>query len=316
MNYFRCSTNDFGSVRNIVIGEIVRLTGCPLSRALELTRGDIVFDDNSIMVGDVLIPDVPEFVIEYLKRRPTVFPNSALLFPTLEGKPFHPAKYSKQFKGMLKIAGLENVATHPNSLSEEQWQKVLNILFQKKRAQYQAVLAGIFCSYLGLRPSEVAKLKKRDLDFAGLIISLRDTKSQEDQEVPMLPFMAEPLKQYVSHLKLDDPLFVRLSGEQWDRSDTCRAVVAYGKRKGFQGQITPRRLRASLGRTMSESAGSPSIIASLLRHKDPATSLQHYITHEISVVRDFLDNMDEPGNPQKNNDLDNQNHMDKNPGEN
>jgi len=293
MNYFRCSTNDFGAVRNIAIGEYVRLTGCPLSRALELTCGDIVFDDHSIMVGDVLISEVPEFVIDYLKRRPTVFPNSALLFPTLQGKPFHPAKYSKQFKGMLKIAGLENVATHPSALSEEQWQKVQSILFQKKRAQYQAVLAGTFCAFLGLRPSEVAKLTKNDLDFAGLIINLRDTKSQEDQQVPMLDFLVEPLQHYVSHIKGDGPLFVRLTGQQWDRSDACRAVVAYTKRKGFQGQITPRRLRASLARTMTETGAAPSMVANLLRHKDAATSLRHYIQHEIGLVRDFLAHMDE-----------------------
>lgn len=306
MNYFRCSDNDFGTMRNLVIGEIVRKTGYPLSRALELTYGDVVFDDDSIMVGNVLIQNVPTFVIDYLKRRGSVFSNTNLLFPTLDGRPLHPAKYSKQLQGMLKSVGLEEVGTHPNSLKTEHWKKIETILYQKRHTRSQVVLAGVLCAYLGLRPSEVAKLYKHDLDFAGLLITLRDTKSQVTQEVPILPFMIAPLKQYVSHLKENDPLFVTKTGLQWDRSNTHNAIVTYGKEIGLEGQITPRRLRASLGKKLSDFGAPPALIGKLLRHKDPATSLRYYMQSDFAQVRKYLLDIEEnqsPSNSETENDF-------------
>lgn len=293
MNYYRSTTSDLGTLRNLVIGEIVRQTGYPVSRALELSCGDVIFDEDSIMVGDVLIPSVPAFVIDYLKRRGTIFSNTNLLFPTLEGRPLHPAKYSKQMHGMLRNIGLEGITTHPKTLKNEQWEKLQTILYQKRHARLQVIFAGIFCSYLGLRPSEVAKISKRDLDFAGLLITLRDTKSQVTQDVPMLPFMIEPLKQYVSHLKENAPLFVTKTGKQWDRSDTHDAIVAYGKEIGLPGQITPRRLRASLGKKLSDFGAPPALIGKLLRHKDPATSLRYYMQSDFAQVRMYLIRIEE-----------------------
>lgn len=289
----RKSTDDIKDLRDLSAAWLVRSTDVTLRRVLEITRSDILFDGKSILLGDVILPVVPTYMLEYLDRRDQFFPKTSLLFPTLEGRSFLPAKYSKQFKSLLKAAGLEGAVTHPKDLSDLQWAQVERIRFDKQRPRYQVILAGTLCSFLGLRPSEVAKLIKRDLDFGGLIIMLRDTKSQEDQQTPILPFMVTPLERYTSHLSESDPLFVRMSGHQWDRKDACNALVAYGRANGIQGQITPRRLRATLGKTLSDTGAPPALIAKLLRHKDAATSLRHYTQTEINQVRGYLINMDE-----------------------
>lgn len=111
--------------------------------------------------------------------------------------------------------------------------------------------------------------------------------------------MVAPLERYTSHLGDYDPLFVRLSGHQWNRADACNSLVEYGKTIGIQGHITPRRLRATLGKTLSDTGSPPALIAELLRHKDAATSLRHYTQSEINQVRRFLINMDDHITPSK-----------------
>jgi len=293
----RKSIDDIKDLRNLSVAWLVRSTELSQRRVLELTEADILHDERSILLEDEILSSTPVYLHEYLNRRDQVFPKTPLLFPTLAGRSFLPVKYSVQFRSLLRDAGLEGVATHPKNLSDQQWEQVERTRFEKQRGRHQVILAGTLCSFLGLRPSEVAKLIKRDMDFGGLIISLRDTKSQEDQQAPMLPFMVEPLERYTSHLAENDPLFVRLSGQQWDRKDACNSLVAYGKAIGIQGQITPRRLRATLGKTLSDSGAPPALIAKLLRHKDAATSLRHYTQTEINQVRRYLINMDEQITP-------------------
>lgn len=289
----RKSTDDIKDLRDLSIAWLVRSTDLSQHRVLELMRTDILFDGKAVLLDDLLLTHVPTYLMEYLDRRDQVFSKTLLLFPTLEGRSLLPGKYAKQFKALLASAGLQETVTHPKKLTDQQWALIEKVRFQKQRPRYQVILAGTLCSYLGLRPSEVAKLTKRDLDFGGLVITLRDTKSQEDQQAPMLPFMVTPLERYTSHLKEDDPLFIRMSGQQWDRKDACNALVAYGRANGIQGQITPRRLRATLGKTLSDTGAPPALIAKLLRHKDAATSLRHYTQSEINQVRGYLVNMDE-----------------------
>ncbi len=52
-------------------------------------------------------------------------------------------------------------------------------------------------------------------------------------------------------------------------------------------------MRATLGKTLSDSGAPPALIAKLLRHKDVITSLLHYTQTEIEQVRSYLINMDE-----------------------
>lgn len=130
-------------------GWLVRSTDLTLRRVLELTLSDILFDGKSILLGDMILPDVPTYSLEYLDRRDQVFPKTSFLFPTLEGRSLLPAKYSKQFKGMLKSAGLEGAATHPKSLSDEQWAQVECIRFEKQRCHYQVILAAYCALFWG-----------------------------------------------------------------------------------------------------------------------------------------------------------------------
>jgi integrase len=81
---------------------------------------------------------------------------------------------------ILVEAGAKTTPSNPKSMSEEQLQALENMRFHIQRQRDQMVLAVTLCSFLGMRPSEVARLEKRDIDFSARLLLLRETKSQED----------------------------------------------------------------------------------------------------------------------------------------
>jgi integrase len=67
-----------------------------------------------------------------------------------------------------------------------------------------------------------------------------------------------------------------------------RTIANWGEERGIEN-LTPRKLRASLGLTLARLKVDPGLIAKLLRHKDPATALRHYISYNLEEARQFLE---------------------------
>lgn len=102
--------------------------------------------------------------------------------------------------------------------------------------------------------------------------------------------MIHPLQQYLSHLEPRDPLFLRMSGKQWNRQDVCRAVSNHCQNLGIDG-VTPQRLRPTLATELAKAGAPLALISALLRHRNIETSLRYYIHPEISDIRDFFEKM-------------------------
>jgi len=78
--------------------------------------------------------------------------------------------------------------------------------------------------FQGLRPGEVANLKKEDIDFDQKILILRETKIQEVQNAPIHQDLISPLEKYVNYLKQGEYLFVRSSKKPWTRKDVYHSA--------------------------------------------------------------------------------------------
>jgi len=92
----------------------------------------------------------------------------------------------------------------------------------------------------------------------------------------MLSFLVAPLERYIRHLAdTHSPLFVNTQAAQWERRDVTAAISHWGAEHGVKS-LTPRKLRASLGATLSRLKVEPALAAVILRHRDPATTLRHY----------------------------------------
>lgn len=285
------TSNSFIGLRDLTITYLVREMDKPLKQVLELSRDDILADRESALIGEHLVSNIPSFVCNYMHSRDNLFPGNKALFPTKDGKQYYPNQFAKRIRKLLAQADASVKPYHPKKLSIKQYKKLIGLRFGLQRHRYQMVLATALCANLGFRSSEVAGLKKSDIDFSLRVISLDDTKSQEDQESPLLSILFEPFRSFTERLSHNDHIFVNFSGNPWNRRHTRNAVQQYGEELGII-DLTPRRLRASLGVTLARMGISPSLLAKVLRHKDPATALRYYNYREIEEVRHALEELD------------------------
>jgi len=270
----------------------VRNSGLPVKTVLEARRCGVVWDSSGIVLQNVLIAPVPSPWLDFIGLRDQLFPNSEMLFPTVNGMQYYQCKYSTRIKKLLAEAGQKTTPSHPKRMTEGQCQALINLRFRYWRQDYQRKLAAALCSFWGLRSSEVAKLKKRDVDFSARSLHLRATKSQEDQNVPLLSFLIEYLECYTAYLpEAHSPLFINMLGAQWERRDVALAVSRWGAELGIH-DLTPQKLRASLGTMLSEDNVPPAVAAIILRHKDPATTLRHYSKRQFNDARKCLEKID------------------------
>jgi hypothetical protein len=131
----------------------------PVKRLLETRRNDNLWDQNSLLLHGALIQPMPRLVQDYITERDRLFPQVDLLFPTLDGNQYYPDKFGRRVKKLLEECGQEPNTTHPRKVIEKQYQALEMIRFNVQRQLYQVNLAVSLCSYLGMRPNEVAKLE-------------------------------------------------------------------------------------------------------------------------------------------------------------
>jgi hypothetical protein len=285
---YSTSTN-FMYIRDFAIMSCVRQSDLPVKRVLETRREDVLWDDESILLQNTLIKPIPRVWGDYMSERDRLFPDSDLLFTTVDGNQYYPDKFGRRIKKLMDEAGVEATSPHPRRLTEKQYQALDKLRFNIQRQHYQIDLAVALCSYLGMRPSEVAKLEKRDVDFGAGLILLRETKSQEDQVLPLLSVLFVPLRRFVRYLdRSTNPLFINTKGVKWERRDVTRTIANWGEERGIDN-LTPRKLRASLGVTLARLKVEPALVAKVLRHKDPATALRHYQNQDIEEARQYLE---------------------------
>jgi integrase len=287
------SSINFTYARDLSITFFARKLDLSLPTILEAKRIELLSDDSSVLLYDNLIESIPALLLDYIGLRDRLFPEAEKLFPTVDGKQYYPINFHKRMRKILTEAGTKTLPTNPKKLTNDQYQALLNMRFQIQRQRYQMFLAVTLCTFLGMRPSEVAKLEKRDIDFSTRLLLLRDTKSQGDQPIPMLSFMVEPLERYTLHLTDSlSPLFINSQGAKWECRDVADAIARWGDERDMKN-LTPRKLRASLGATLSRLNIEPALAAIVLRHKDAATTLRYYNERELYEARGCLEGMEQ-----------------------
>lgn len=212
----------------------------------------------------------------YTQQLRELFPNSEYLFPTEDGQRYLPVKFQQNIRKLLVMIEQKKITSNPLKMTDEQVRAIEALKFNYQRPLYQLIISAALMGYMALRPSEVAKLRKEDININEKIMNLRDTKSQEDQQVYIHPDLIIPLKNYLSYLKDDEPLFIRQSSnKQWVRKD---AYLGTGKISTYLGisRIYPRRLRSTVATQMLRRNIPINEVSAILRHKDVATTLRHY----------------------------------------
>jgi len=272
-------SNEFRYFRDLSIVWLARNSKFPVQQILQKKVSDFI-ELNKYFTNDLLAT--------YKGLRDQLNTEEPWLFPTDDGKLYMPGKFSQNIQHLLEKANMPTKPNHPDKMSQAQVEALLGLRFSFQRPIYQQAIAGALLGLQAMRPEEVARLRKKDIDLDSLTIFLEDTKSQEPQYLPLHPDLVKPLSIYLAHLKPNDPLFVTGTGSQWDRKDVHQAVGKIASQCGLEN-INPRRLRSTVGHEMMSGGVPLNGVSLVLRHSDEATTARHYLhLQDIADARNVI----------------------------
>jgi integrase len=158
------------------------------------------------------------------------------------------------------------------------------VRFHFQRQEYQIALAVGFLSGDAFRPGELAALKKSNLDMDEFWVCLPRPKKGRPEYMPIPDYLIDSLSIFISHLKLDDHLFINLRGSSWTRRDIDQVVKTYAAELGIN-EVVPRRLRATVGRLLRKNGATLDETREYLRHVELRTTELHYAPDNIEERR-------------------------------
>jgi|GEM_PF-1159583 hypothetical protein len=271
---------EFVALREITISTFVRSGESKLHEVVKLRRNEMnLQESSSTFRNDHVFTE--RWVHDFLLLRDTLFPASPWLFPSKTGEFCDASRVPYRISSLFCQAGIQNVPCAPESLSPDQWLKLTTeVRFYFQRQRYQVALAVAFLSCDALRPGELASLKKSNIDIDQFWICLPRPKKGRPEYMPLPAFLIEPLSRYISHLKLDDRLFINLQGTPWTRKDIYRVVKAHAAELGIN-DVVPRRVRATVGRLLRKNGATLDQTREFLRHVELRTTELHYAPDNI-----------------------------------
>ena len=150
-----------------------------------------------------------------------------------------------------------------------------------------------FAFLTGLRGSELARLRWRDLDTGrGLILLSDEQKSKEEGTSPLIPQAAEVLED-VPDRDPDEYVFHAPGGEAYDRrTDTFRDYVnrrfrRYRRKAGIDRPLSMHGLRHGFATRLAQKGVAPQTIQRACRHKAYRTT-QKYVALAAADVIDAV----------------------------
>jgi site-specific recombinase XerD len=156
----------------------------------------------------------------------------------------------------------------PVVLSPEEVQR---LIAGAKNLYHRTLLLTLYGA--GLRRSEVAHLKVRDIDSQRMLLRVDQGKGGRDREVPLSPTLLEALREYYRWMRPQTYLFPGTrDGWRADRPITTKpiwdAVRLAAQRAKIDKRVTPHTLRHSYATHLLEAGADLRTIQLLLGHAD------------------------------------------------
>ena len=170
--------------------------------------------------------------------------------------------------------------TGKDQLRSDEARKLVNHLISVADSDWSA-LPVLIAMFLGLRVSEVLKIKKRDIDCDGTVLHVSGTKTKNAKRRLSIvsPTLRTMLLKHVSALSADDLLFVTDQGSPRSRSGLWSALARHCRDVGVR-VVCLHSLRG-LNATLAVCNGAASsAVASALGHGSDAVTRKHYIAPE------------------------------------
>ena len=148
--------------------------------------------------------------------------------------------------------------------------EVKNLLQCIDNVKHKLLLGLIYSA--GLRVSEAAALKVKDLDFENQILIVRSGKGKKDRQSLLPKIMRQVLKKYVGKKSLDDHVFESTRGGRLSERTIQKVFCQALKRVGIKKHATCHSLRHSFATHLLEQGTDIRYIQELLGHKNLQTT--------------------------------------------
>lgn len=161
--------------------------------------------------------------------------------------------------------------------------EVTRLLFSSKNSREKAIVA--LLAYGGLRPKEICKLRRRDLNLALGQVQIEQGKGAKDGTVFLTSRCIEVLIQYLNEYprKDEDFLFSTLvHGHKYGTQDLRKLSKVLAKRAKVNKRVYPYLLRHSLATNMIKRGANLLYVKEHFRHAWIETTM-HYV-HSVSVA--------------------------------
>jgi integrase/recombinase XerD len=161
--------------------------------------------------------------------------------------------------------------------------EITRLLFCTRNSREKAVIA--LLAYGGLRPKEICKLKKKDLNIALGQVRVEQGKGAKDGVVFLTSRCVEILMQYLAEYPREDEdfLFTTLvKRNQYMQQDLRKLTKVLAKRAGIRRRVYPYLMRHSLATNMIKRGANLLYIKEHFRHAWIETTM-HYV-HSVSVA--------------------------------
>lgn len=167
----------------------------------------------------------------------------------------------------MEIPRPQKPSTLPKVLSEKDIQKLFDVVSNPKHLLMLQLSYG-----MGLRVSEIVKLKIADIDSARMLVLIENSKGKKDRYVPLPETLLTSLREYYKSAKPKLYLFEGAQGGQYAvRSVQAVFHNALAKAK-IRKKIGIHGLRHSYATHLLEYGTDMSFIQKLLGHTDIKTT--------------------------------------------
>ncbi len=195
---------------------------------------------------------------------------------------------------VAKIPRPKRKISLPKVLSESEVKRFLAAL---KSPKHRAIAFVLYSG--GLRVSEAARLKVKDIDAERGQIHVRQGKGRKDRYVMLSPVTLEVLREYVRVERPYDWLFP--AGHRRDRHITSRAiqnqVTCAAQRAGLEKRVTPHLLRHTFATHLLEAGTDLRYIQELLVHTKISTTViyTHVARRQAHKISSPIDKLFQDG---------------------
>ncbi len=172
----------------------------------------------------------------------------------------------------------------PTVLSTEEVKNLINTAVFKKT---ELIIKMLYSS--GLRVSELANLKVRDLDFQQNIGWVRSGKGDKDRLFQISESLSKQLQRYLSKNPENQYLFAK--DKPMSKRNIQSLVERTAKRAGINKRVSPHTLRHSFATHLLENGANLLVIQQLLGHENLETTkiYTHISQDQLRGVKNPLD---------------------------